>query len=164
MTVFSDRLRHWATTKGAASAVVDGGHRLTWADLDAEVDALAATMQPGTIATSQLPNRAEAVVQCLAADRAGTVHSPVLPAYRGRELRAIADQVTRWHAAPDATVLLWTSGSTADPKGVLHTDRTLLAECDAMEAFYGFTPADIFLMASPIAHISGLLYGILLPV
>jgi cyclohexanecarboxylate-CoA ligase len=164
MTAFSDRLRHWAATKGEATAVVDGTRRLTWTELDGEVDDVAATIEPGNVVRSQLRNGTEAVVRCLAADRAGAVHSPLLPAYRGRELRAIADGIERWCATPDTTVLLWTSGSTADPKGVLHTDRTLVAECEAMAAFYGFTAADVFLMASPVAHISGLLYGILLPV
>jgi cyclohexanecarboxylate-CoA ligase len=66
--------------------------------------------------------------------------------------------------ADDVAVLLYTSGTTADPKGVLHSNRTLLAECEVMAAFHGLTTDDRFVMPSPVSHISGLLYGVLLPV
>ena len=64
----------------------------------------------------------------------------------------------------EATFLLYTSGTTADPKGVLHSDATLLAEGTAMARHYGLTPDDVFVMPSPVSHVSGLLYGVLIPV
>jgi cyclohexanecarboxylate-CoA ligase len=68
------------------------------------------------------------------------------------------------HDADAVAVLLYTSGTTAEPKGVLHTNRTLVAECEAMAAFYGLGHHDGFVMPSPVSHISGLLYGVLMPV
>lgn len=68
-------------------------------------------------------------------------------------------------APPDVPrFLVYTSGSTADPKGVLHSDATLTAECGAQAAYHRIGPDEVFVMPSPIAHVSGLIYGILLPV
>ena len=64
----------------------------------------------------------------------------------------------------DVAVILYTSGTTADPKGVLHSHNTLLAECGSTRASHRLDPDDVFVMPSPVGHISGLLYGGLLPV
>ena len=60
-------------------------------------------------------------------------------------------------------VILYTSGTTADPKGVLHSTATLLAECSATVGYSRLRADEVFVMPSPVSHISGLLYGILLP-
>ncbi len=65
--------------------------------------------------------------------------------------------------ASDPAVVLYTSGTTADPKGVLHSNNTLLAECLATQRYHRLGPDEVFVMPSPVSHISGLLYGILLP-
>jgi cyclohexanecarboxylate-CoA ligase len=67
-------------------------------------------------------------------------------------------------AGADAVaVILYTSGTTADPKGVLHSTQTLLAECRATVAYHRLAADEVLVMPSPLSHISGLLYGILLP-
>jgi hypothetical protein len=62
------------------------------------------------------------------------------------------------------SVILYTSGTTADPKGVLHSDNTLLAECANTVRYHGLSDDEVFVMPSPVSHISGLLYGIMLPI
>lgn len=68
-------------------------------------------------------------------------------------------------AADDVAVVLYTSGTTADPKGVLHSHRTMLAEARDVAAWCGLDDdtTRVF-MGSPLSHITGLSYGILLPV
>ncbi|MBX6387539.1 MAG: AMP-binding protein [Frankia sp.] len=67
-------------------------------------------------------------------------------------------------AAPaDIAVVLYTSGTTSAPKGVLHSHQTLLAETRAMAGAARLGPADRVFMASPLSHITGLSYGVLLP-
>ncbi len=60
-------------------------------------------------------------------------------------------------------MLMYTSGTTADPKGVLHTHNTLLAEVRSLERMHGLTAADRTLMPSPLTHISGVVHAILTP-
>jgi cyclohexanecarboxylate-CoA ligase len=60
-------------------------------------------------------------------------------------------------------VILFTSGSTGHPKAVLHTQRGLAYKARSMTRAHGLTAADVALMPSPLAHVSGLLNSILVP-
>ena len=63
----------------------------------------------------------------------------------------------------DLAVALFTSGSTGTPKAVLHTQRGLAYKARLMRDVHALTDADAVLMPAPLAHISGLLNGVLLP-
>lgn len=66
-------------------------------------------------------------------------------------------------SANDVAVLLYTSGTTADPKGVLHTHNTLDYENRSIIDLFEFNRSDSVFMPSPITHITGVLYGAQLP-
>jgi cyclohexanecarboxylate-CoA ligase len=83
---------------------------------------------------------------------------PGRPAGRGRAVAAAGAA-----AADDAVLLLYTSGTTADPKGAIHTHDTLIAENRSMIDWFGWTAEDVIFMPSPVTHITGYLYGLLLP-
>lgn len=55
--------------------------------------------------------------------------------------------------------LLFTSGSTGDPKGVLHRHDVLTRAADAHAAHFGLTAEDVIYIPSPLAHQTGFLYG-----
>lgn len=63
----------------------------------------------------------------------------------------------------DPAVVLFTSGSSGRPKAVLHTHRGLVTKARTMVEVHGLDPSDVVLMPAPLAHISGLLNGVLLP-
>jgi cyclohexanecarboxylate-CoA ligase len=60
--------------------------------------------------------------------------------------------------------LLYTSGTTGEPKGVMHTANTLIGNIRQYTERLGLTGRDVVLMASPIAHQTGFLYGLIMPV
>jgi cyclohexanecarboxylate-CoA ligase len=68
-----------------------------------------------------------------------------------------------WDDASALAAVLFTSGSSGAPKGVLHSQRTLAYKASLMAGVHGLTPGDVVLMPAPCAHISGLLNGITLP-
>jgi cyclohexanecarboxylate-CoA ligase len=69
-----------------------------------------------------------------------------------------------WPSHPsDVALVLFTSGSTGIPKAVLHTQRGLSWKATLMARVHGLGFADAVLMPAPMAHISGLLNGILVP-
>ncbi|MFH8929166.1 class I adenylate-forming enzyme family protein [Streptomyces pristinaespiralis] len=66
----------------------------------------------------------------------------------------------------DVRWIYWTSGTTSDPKGVLHTDRSLIAGGSCLAHALRLSEDDIGSIAFPFAHIGGpdylvmlLLYG-----
>ena len=63
----------------------------------------------------------------------------------------------------DLAAALFTSGSTGEPKAVLHTHRALSYKATVMFAAHGLDWSDIVLMPAPLSHISGLLSGVLIP-
>jgi acyl-CoA synthetase (AMP-forming)/AMP-acid ligase II len=64
-------------------------------------------------------------------------------------------------ADPNAVKLvLYTSGTTGNPKGVLHSHNTIMSEIDAVIGFWGIHDHDVVLMPSPVTHITGYLYAL----
>lgn len=63
----------------------------------------------------------------------------------------------------DPILLMFTSGTTARPKGVLHTHNTLDYENRSIVDIFELGGGDVVFMPSPLSHITGLLYGIQLP-
>jgi cyclohexanecarboxylate-CoA ligase len=61
---------------------------------------------------------------------------------------------------PDAVrMILYTSGTTGRPKGVLHTHNSIYALIRQIREHWFVEPGDRFLVASPLAHIGGSIYA-----
>jgi cyclohexanecarboxylate-CoA ligase len=141
-------------------------------------------VQPGHTVAWQLPNGWPAVTMFRACWRVGAVAAPihhlagaadrdrmlerVRPALvvAGNDLPTGAPIVASPSTVDPASiaVALGTSGSAGTPKVALHTHRALLHKARTMTAVHELGGDDVVLMPAPMAHISGLLNGVLLGV
>lgn len=61
----------------------------------------------------------------------------------------------------DVVELCYTSGTTGEPKGAMHTSNTLISTLGSFIRRAGLGPDTVAFMASPLAHQSAFLYGLL---
>ncbi|WP_315801465.1 cyclohexanecarboxylate-CoA ligase [Bradyrhizobium sp. SZCCHNS3002] len=64
----------------------------------------------------------------------------------------------------DITQLIYTSGTTGEPKGVMHSANTLMANIIPYAQRLKLGADDVVLMASPMAHQTGFMYGLMMPI
>ena len=79
----------------------------------------------------------------------------------------MAEEPAELGARPDPNhvkLIMYTSGTTGRAKGVLHTHNTIATEISNFSDWLTLDENDVILMPSPLAHITGYLYGIQLPV
>lgn len=178
----------WAAPGGAWSGdslddvlVVDDGLEPRVAEVAGGL--VDAGVEPGATVAWQRPNGDDAIVLYRACWRVGAVAAPihhlagpadaaalvarlrpVVVVGNGDEL-PVGPPVERGAVAVDPAglaVALTTSGSTGTPKVALHTHRALAYKARLMAGVHGLGPSDCTLLAAPLAHISGLLNGVLL--
>ena len=75
------------------------------------------------------------------------------------------DILTRHRPDPDdVTQLIYTSGTTGEPKGVMHTANTTMSNIIPYAQRLKLGADDVVLMASPMAHQTGFMYGLMMPI
>ncbi len=170
----TDPVRHWATSRPDAPALVTGDATWTWADLDARVAAVAASLADGP---DRVAVRAETsptlVVWVLAALRARRLLIPLSTrwpdaavdaalARLGVGLTEITDAPPApASVAPDLDTdrpwtVVHTSGSTGAPKPIVHTVDNHLESAAGVVAHLGLRAGDRWLLDLPLYHVGGL--------
>ena len=75
-----------------------------------------------------------------------------------------AAELSRRRADPDQLAeLMFTSGTTGEPKGVAHTHNTQFARARSIFETLGLTSEDVVFVPSTVAHSTGLVYGCITP-
>lgn len=147
-------------------------------------------VRSGDVVGWQLPNSLEAVVLFRACWRLGAVAAPlhhllgaaeVQDARHRLGVQVLLDPATAGSLldpgaprdVPPAdpggpaweriAVVVHTSGSSGHPKAALHTHAALAYKARSMAEVHGLGPRDVVLMPAPLAHVSGLLNGVLVP-
>ncbi|WP_216830293.1 AMP-binding protein [Alkalihalobacterium elongatum] len=229
--VTSDYVQKCALEFPYKIAVVDGQRSATFKEIE-ELSIKCATglyrygIRKGDVVSFQLPNILEAVILYHGITRLGAVANPIVPIYRGKELRFILNQAKsklvfipgkyRGHDYPemyqeisselphlekiiivneeketafltfneflysdvnideniqeyslptgdDIVLLLYTSGTTSNPKGALHSHNTLLYDVDYLTKWFRLNERDCIFNPSPISHITGILCALNIP-
>lgn len=173
----AERVAAWLHTRG-----VRPGSRVAWqlpTRIETVVLALALS-RLGAVQTPLIPHyRDREVGHALRATEAGFFAVPGV--WRGFDHTAMAHRLARtlprpplvfpaYGALPEADPaglppapadgtavrwVYWTSGTTSDPKGALHTDRSLIAAGTCLAEALALTPGDVGSMAFPYAHVAG---------
>ena len=232
--VCADEYLAWCAREfGDRVAVVDRGRRATYKEIDEQASRFAAGLvglgvRPGDVVAFQLPNWLEAVIAYQGIMKVGAIANPIVPIYRGKELRFILRQgsakvavipaqyrdfdyvnlyeglrpelpnletvivlgdaprsMTSWESfmataavedkasiqaindrtrnADDVALLLYTSGTTAEPKGALHSHNTLIYDVHSMGEWFSLNERDVIFNPSPATHITGVLCALNMP-
>lgn len=76
-----------------------------------------------------------------------------------------AEILSRHRPGPDdVTQIMYTSGTTGEPKGVQHSANTVIANILPYAERLRLGANDVVLMASPMAHQTGFMYGLIMPI
>jgi O-succinylbenzoic acid--CoA ligase len=134
-----------------APAVVSGASTLTYGELDRRADAHARRLRDAGIGEGDLvaidaAASAETVVALIGTRRSGAVAVP-----RGPNI--INTDVS---IDPAAYIVVPTSGSSGNPRGVILTGRNIGAAVDASQRRLGNGPRDRWLLTLPLFHVGGL--------
>ena len=81
-----------------------------------------------------------------------------------QDASAVAELDSLKSGPDDITQLIFTSGTTGEPKGVMHTANTLFSNIVPYAKRLHLTENDVVLMASPMAHQTGFMYGLMMPI
>ncbi len=74
------------------------------------------------------------------------------------------DDFPRPEVSPDEPhILAYTSGTTSDPKGVVHSHNTFFSELRAIVQASGGGEEDVFMSPNPIGHIAGIYAALIAP-
>jgi long-chain acyl-CoA synthetase len=141
-----------------AKLVRDSGSSLLICDLkhlDIAREALSGSQVEVVLTESRLDVRPQGLGADVSAQTLADLDA-IFAQYRGN-FQAVARE------ADDVASLLYTSGTTADPKGVMLTHANLLAEAEAVFAWAHIGPQDAILGVLPLFHVLSQMANLLLP-
>lgn len=114
-----------------------------------------------------LPNLAKTVVartQQVFEDDFYVSWDDVMATGRTRQATQPKDFKTQQASANELSLIMFTSGTTGSPKGVMHTQNSVLAGSLPWPDQLGMDDTSVVHMASTFGHLTGYLFGVALPI
>jgi len=130
-------------------ALVFEGRRLPYAELDAEAEHAGCS----GLDVFVMPNMPDSVARFHGTLRKGGVVVPLNPLLSESE---VSERSISFAPQPDTAVVLFTSGTTGEPKRVELSATTLARNAAAVADALGFTEADVLFGAAPLSHVFGM--------
>ncbi|MCX4980717.1 acyl-CoA synthetase [Streptomyces sp. NBC_00572] len=164
-----------ARAAGALAARIGGGERVAvWATPTAQTAvAVVGALLAGVPAVPLNPRTGERELAHILDDSKPTAvlagPEDVLPAGLAGlpridvDLTAAGAPVTESADAESPALIVYTSGTTGPPKGVLLSRRAIAASLDALAEAWSWTADDVLVHALPLFHVHGLILGVLGP-
>ena len=143
------------------TALIFNDERISYALLLERINRKANALQAiwGLGSQARIPyvglNDSEQIVTLLASAKVGAIFLPINYRLADAEIEAI--KLNADHASGQrGCLLVYTSGTTGEPKGALHTQEALLANARASWAAHDMTANDVVLSTLPLFHVGGL--------
>ena len=157
-----DRFVHIANAYPDHIALIFKEERITYSSLLARVNDKADALQATWGLASQARihyvglNDPEQMVTLLACAKVGAIFLPINYRLADAEIAQIKRDAQSGVSSANACLLVYTSGTTGEPKGALHTQDGLLANASASWAAHQMTQGDVVLSTLPLFHVGGL--------
>ena len=150
------RFRQHAAERPDAICVVAGDKRLTYAEVDRLTEELSAKLQSidwekigdeqkilyrcgARVIGYSVPRNEQMVIVPIAIAKAGMTAMPLDSSYPAERLEFMREDATKYDGN-EAFILLYTSGTTGTPKGVMLSEQNILTFCDFHTHHIGLTP------------------------
>ena len=136
------RFKQHVAARPDAICIVSGDVRLTYAEVDRLSDSVDPqyTVRCGEhVIGYSVPRNEQMVIVPLSIAKAGMTAMPLDSSYPAERLEFMRSDATQYDGE-DAFILLYTSGTTGIPKGVMLSERNILSFCDFHVRHIGLTP------------------------
>ena len=137
------------------------GERVSRADLFERATRVADEVRDEPIVAIEATATLDTVVRVVGCLEAGTPFVPIAPDAGPLERDHILRDSTATPAPAGTACVMYTSGTTGPPKGVVLPRASIERDLDALAEAWGWTPDDTLVHGLPLFHVHGLILGVL---